>query len=235
MVDLRAGDHVLSSATSTTRVVVNEHVAPTSGAAKLLTITYAGALPPSRLSLSRRASSQRVRRTGGSLSVTPDHVLNLDGTHVPARRAVAGASLLNARGDALPIHRVSLGAGGIINPITADGRILAADKGAATPVVATVWGEWIADLLLSGSLVPLPISFGNALSYLFPATVQGAPAPAARVRPAAPPAPPRAPRRLPRRGDRARLPWHGPLAPLPPRVAARGHAHHAPSARLPLC
>ena len=35
-------------------------------------------------------------------------------------------------------------------------------------------GTWFG-ILLSGSLVPLPVSLSNALSYLFPAAVQGAP------------------------------------------------------------
>ena len=56
--------------------------------------------------------------------------------------------------------------GGIINPLTASGTIL------ANGVVASVYPEWISTHMLSSKLYPLPLSACNLLTYLFPAPAQ---------------------------------------------------------------
>ena len=56
--------------------------------------------------------------------------------------------------------------GGIINPLTASGTIL------ANGVVASVYPEWISKHMLSSKLYPLPLSACNLLTYLFPAPAQ---------------------------------------------------------------
>ena len=68
--DLRSGDLILSTPTETTRVIVNQHVQSASTSPMLLLV-----------------------HSTGSLSLTPDHVLLLDGVFKPAREATAGALL----------------------------------------------------------------------------------------------------------------------------------------------
>ena len=58
----------------------------------------------------------------------------------------------------------------VINPVTANSRILAAGTDGA-PVVAATHPEWVAALMLS-SAYPLPLSLCSALSYMFPRRVQ---------------------------------------------------------------
>ena len=113
-----------------------------------------------------------LHHANGSLTVTPDHVLRIDGAFAPARTAHVGSVLSMHGGDSV-VTRVSGGATeAIINPITTSGTILAADETGA-PVLASVYGEWIASYLLhSRSLYPLPASLGSGLSLLFPSLVQ---------------------------------------------------------------
>ena len=144
MADLRAGDVVLSTPTEATRVIVNEHVAMAE-TSPMLTLAHAD----------------------GELSLTPDHVLLVDGAFRPAREAAVGARLSSGS----RVERVTASAGGIINPITTSGRILAAGAD-GMPVVASVYGEWIAAYFLDAATYPLPYSLGSALSYAFPELVQ---------------------------------------------------------------
>merc|ERR1719149_163795 len=95
-------------------------------------------------------------------SLTPDHVLELDGEWAPAREAKAGSRLSNGR----TVERVTDARSGIINPLTASGTIL------ANGVVASVYPEWISTHMLSSKLYPLPLSACNLLTYLFPAPAQ---------------------------------------------------------------
>ena len=114
MTDLRSGDHVLTlvgGAPAVTRVFLTEHVAKTE-ATPVRTLHHAG----------------------GSLTVTPDHAIELDGVFAPARAAHVGSKLTTADG-AVRIERVVEGREGIINPVTLTGTILAADN-AGTPVPA---------------------------------------------------------------------------------------------------
>merc|ERR550514_1927479 len=64
---LVAGDTVLATEAASTRVVVNQH-ASVKATSPMLTLHF----------------------EGGALSLTPDHVLLLDGAHAPARLAAAG-------------------------------------------------------------------------------------------------------------------------------------------------
>merc|ERR1712110_1184985 len=82
------------------------------------------------------------------------------GEMVAAREATVGSKL----GEST-VSRVSSSYGGIINPLTASGKIMASGLPAST------YPEWIADYMLS-SYLPLPLSMGNLLSFLFPANTQ---------------------------------------------------------------
>ena len=145
MADLMAGDLVLSGdSTGFARVVVNQHRVPV-GMRPMLTIEH----------------------THGSLTLTPDHVLLVDGTFVTAREVTPGA-LLGA--PSAVVSRVSESAAPIVNPITTSARILAAGPGSGAPVLASTHPEWIADVMLAAGAFPLTLS--GALSYLFPATTQ---------------------------------------------------------------
>lgn len=139
--DLRAGDIVLSTPTEVTRVIVNQHVV--SG-----------------------LSSQMVRliHASGTLSLTPDHVLLVDGMFKPAREAAVGSVLSSGS----IIEQVSSSStSGIINPITTSGRILVGGTEGA-PVTASVYGEWIASFMLDKST----LSLSRVIAYFWPATTQ---------------------------------------------------------------
>jgi len=145
MSQLKAGDLILSSPTEATRVIVNQHAA-----------------------VSAYAPMVEVVHEDGTLALTPDHVLLVDGAFKPAREVHVGSTLSSSS----VVTHVSRAAHKIISPVTTDGRILAAGPTGA-PVLATVWPEWVAPLLLANPLpYPLPLSLSAAASYVFPATVQ---------------------------------------------------------------
>jgi len=98
MSSLTAGDLVLASPASVTRVLLNQHV-PSKSTSHFVTLHFGG----------------------GELALTPDHVLELDGEWAPAREAKAGSRLSNGR----TVERVTDARSGIINPLTASGTILA--------------------------------------------------------------------------------------------------------------
>lgn len=112
-----------------------------------------------------------LHHTEGTLSLTPDHVLLVDGAFAPARSARTGSVLTGARGDTFTVMRVEAGHAGIINPITVAGTILAVGA-SGNPIVASTYGDWIADWLLGTTVWPLPFSFASALAFLFPVSVQ---------------------------------------------------------------
>ena len=141
MTALVAGDMVLADMKTSTSVVVNQHL----GAGKTSAVLT-------------------IHHTEGSLTLTPDHVLELDGTFVASREAAAGATLSSGA----TVKTVSSGVSGIINPHTASGTILAAD-GVGKPVVAATGNEWLSSWLLSG--YP-KYTFTYTLAAAFPATVQ---------------------------------------------------------------
>jgi len=142
MSELAAGDEVLSDPGTRTRVVVNQHKMDDGKVSDLLTIKHGR----------------------GLLELTPDHILELDGKLVPARVASVGATLSNGAA----IEAIALGRGGIINPLTSTGKILAA-AAAGEPVVAATGNEWTADIMLS-AFPQYTLSY--ALAAAFPASVQ---------------------------------------------------------------
>ena len=127
MTELGAGDLVVTEkggAPHVERVVVNQHrEASAAGSAALLTIVHAM----------------------GSLTLTPNHMMWLDGSYAPARAAAVGSALSNG----LAVTAITEHVGGIINPIVAGGTILASDKAWGFPVLAATADEWSADVLLS--------------------------------------------------------------------------------------
>ena len=139
MSELVAGDHVLASPTAVTRVIVNQHV-PSKSVSSFVTLHHAG----------------------GALTLTPDHVVLLNGEWAPAREAKAGSILSNGAA----VERVTTTTDGIINPLTTAGTIL------ANGVIASVYPEWIAAHMLSTKVYPLPLSASNLVSYLFPQSAQ---------------------------------------------------------------
>merc|ERR1719502_677840 len=138
---LVAGDTVLANAAALTRVVVNQH-AMVKAAAPMLTLHF----------------------EGGSLSLTADHVLQLDGALSPARLAAVGSVLSSGR----KVSAVTRSSEEVVNPITAAGTILAAGT-IGEPAVAATANEWLADVLLS-AYPKYTLSFN--LAILFPASVQ---------------------------------------------------------------
>jgi len=145
MASLVAGDSVLSDSTEVSRVIVNQH-----------------ATEEWRLS-----SMVSIKHTGGSLSLTPDHVLKVDGQFKPAREVIQGSMLE----PGFEVLVVSPSVGGIINPITTANTILAADID-GMPVLASTHPEWVAEYLLSATVYPSPFSLSALLSYLFPERAQ---------------------------------------------------------------
>jgi len=139
MASLKSGDVVKDGPDSYTRVIVNQHRAA-SVKSPLLEITHAN----------------------GEVSLTPDHVLEVDGKFVAARNAAIGSKLGESE-----VSRVTPTAGEVINPLTASGKILTQGG-----VLASTYPEWIAEYMLSSRLMPLPLSFSNLLSLLFPETTQ---------------------------------------------------------------
>ena len=191
---LSAGDYVLSTgkdlAYEFTRIIVNQHrvedqVRPPPVPARAHSPCAALAAPrrpnaartrqPSppdsnarlwTLAAQKRSGVVKITHVNGELSLTPDHVLLVDGEWAAARTVKVGSSLSGSI-----VTAVSQGFGGIINPVTTNGMIVAAGP-TGKPVVSSAYPEWIAEYMLNVSVFPLPVSFSSLLSYLFPATVQ---------------------------------------------------------------
>jgi len=139
MASLKAGDLVMDGPSSVARVIVNQHREATFKSALL-----------------------ELEHANGILSLTPDHVLEVDGKFVPARMVAAGSKLGESE-----VSRVVASVGEVINPLTTSGKILTQGG-----VLASTYPEWVAEYMLSSYLVPLPLSLSNLLSYLFPETAQ---------------------------------------------------------------
>ena len=107
----------------------------------------------------------------GTLGVSPDHVLRVGDGFGPARTATAGTDLVGADGKPARVSRVEVSRGGVVNPLTVSGTILASGPTGA-PVLASVYGEWIADYFLGVATYPLPYSLASGLARLFPEHVQ---------------------------------------------------------------
>jgi len=142
MASLRAGDLVADGYGSTTRVIVNQHRAATV-----------------------QSSLLEISTETATLEATPDHVIYVNGKFAAARNAVVGSKL--GEHEEHVVTGVTSGAGAVINPLTASGKILTAGG-----ILASTYPEWIADYMLSCFFVPLPISLSNMLSYLFPEAAQ---------------------------------------------------------------
>jgi len=139
MASLKSGDIVKDGPNSFARVIVNQHRAA-----------------------SVKSSLVEISHANGHLSLTPDHVLEVDGTFVAARYTAPGCKLGESE-----VLRVASASGEVINPITSSGKILTKDG-----VLASTYPEWIAQYMLASSLFPLPFSISNLASYLFPETTQ---------------------------------------------------------------
>ena len=122
MADLDVGDLVLTSSATSSRIVANQHKAVDT-IAEMLTL----------------------HTEGGTVSLTPDHAVFVDGAPVAATEAKVGSILSTG-----VVKRVTKSEGAIINPVTASGTILASDAGA--PVLAASHPIWIAPLVLESSL-----------------------------------------------------------------------------------
>ena len=148
MAALVAGDYVLSAGKELTyeytRIIVNQH----------------------RVASQKRSGVVKITHLDGELSLTPDHVLLVDGEWAAARTVKVGSSLSGSK-----VTAVSQGVAGIINPLTANGMIIAAGP-TGKPVASSVYPEWIASYMLNVAVFPLPISLSNLLTYLFPTTAQ---------------------------------------------------------------
>ena len=193
---LSAGDYVLSTgkdlAYEFTRIIVNQHrvedqvrpppvpaiahfppmrssrraVPPNAAHARANPRPPDSNAPLWTLAAQKRSGVVKITHVNGELSLTPDHVLLVDGEWAAARTVKVGSSLSGSI-----VTAVSQGFGGIINPVTTNGMIVAAGP-TGKPVVSAAYPEWIASYMLNVAVFPLPVSFSNLLSYLFPATVQ---------------------------------------------------------------
>lgn len=147
---LRAGDRVLSldkrnGSPTLERIVVNQHAESREWATLL----------------------QLTTENGAVITVTPDHVLAINGKFAPAADAAVGMQLSAGR-----VVSITKTMGTIINPITPSGTILATDDAAShtEPVYAATHPDWIAAEFLDAPLFPLLAT--RFLSFLAPATFQ---------------------------------------------------------------
>merc|ERR1719352_853122 len=92
-----------------------------------------------------------IEHENGSLELTPDHVLLVDGAFVAARNVVKGSSLSGST-----VSSVSQTTGAIINPMTTSGKILIAGMTGEPVVSSTASAAPLASFLL----VDLAISVG---------------------------------------------------------------------------
>jgi len=157
MTELRAGDHVLtvdpaSGEPVATRIVVNQHIKPSNVVSEVLTVHHAD----------------------GSIAVTPDHVVSVDGEFASANTIAPGSTLAMPTAEGhlrrVAVEAVTKSTGGIINPLTASGTILAATDGAA--VLASAYPDWIASFMLDLNYYPLPYSLSSTISYVLPGITQ---------------------------------------------------------------
>ena len=109
-----------------------------------------------------------ISHAAGSLRLTSDHLLVVDGSFTPARLARVGSSLSLADGTLTNITRVRSVSGRVINPVTSSGTILAAAAGA--PVLSSTHPEWSAPFTLASAAPAYPCF--QLLSYLFPQRTQ---------------------------------------------------------------
>ena len=208
MASLKAGDLVMDGPSSVARVIVNQHREATVPPSPLYhplavtTNTRAATLSPQPISTPSPSCRQatfksallELEHANGILSLTPDHVLEVDGKarlmltpFLPSPTALPPPptshnlppqpplpqfvpARMVAAGSKLgesEVSRVVASVGEVINPLTTSGKILTQGG-----VLASTYPEWVAEYMLSSYLVPLPLSLSNLLSYLFPETAQ---------------------------------------------------------------
>jgi len=109
-----------------------------------------------------------IRHEAGSVGLTPDHVLLVDGAFAPASTVTLGSTLSLADGSRSVVQRLAATHGSVINAVTASGTILVSGASGA-PVVASTHPEWSAAFLMDGS-APLPLFY--TLAAMFPQTAQ---------------------------------------------------------------
>lgn len=129
MADLTAGDVVLttsaSGALATTRIIANQHKW-----------------------VDDRSPMLTIQTTDGSvISMTHDHALFVDGELAAASDVAAGSVLTTAHGGRTTVATVRSAVDApVINPVTAEGSLLASDQGA--PILAASHPMWVAPLVL---------------------------------------------------------------------------------------
>jgi len=139
MAELGAGDQVLTLSDlglAVTRVVVNQH-AQAEDLSEIFTLHTSA---------------------GSSLSLTPYHAIFVDGKLAAAADAKVGSSLVDAKGDAVTVKRVTKTQGAVINPVTVSGTILASDEG--SPLLAASHPFWIAPAVFESSLIRAVVNAG---------------------------------------------------------------------------
>lgn len=152
---LTAGDEVLAASSDGglffDRVVLNLHKNDESTASPML----------------------RLHHAHGSITLTPGHMLTLDGVEAPARDAKVGSVLTTAHGGHAHVQHITRATHGIINPVTMSGRVLAADAG-GVPVRATTVDESFAQGLTSkrNIVVTGGLPFFSVTAYLFPSEME---------------------------------------------------------------
>ena len=158
MADLRAGDFVLTGgqshgAPTFERLLINYHKHQ-QFSMPLLTLTY----------------------DGGSLTMTDDHLLFIDGALKRAAHAVVGSRLSLLSGEAVQVTQIAVRASPIVNPWTTSATIYAADPGSSRrPVLATtsLSCPGPGDDLVFESLEGYPAALALFLARQFPDAVEG--------------------------------------------------------------
>jgi len=133
MADLAVGDLVLGRE-GATRVLANQHKAVESFA-EMLTFVMAD---------------------GATVSMTPTHGLWVDGTLAAAADVKVGSLVTNAQGESVVVKRIATASKSIINPVTADGTII------ASGILAASNPSWIAALTVDA---PVARAVVNTVLY----------------------------------------------------------------------
>lgn len=123
MVDVVAGDTVLSDKHTSAQIIANQHRQAQHAKTTLLTLHH----------------------SSGKLTVTPDHVVFCDGRFMAAREVKLGSKL-----DGQEVDAITSSAGGVVNAVTTTGTILAAGGVGGLPIMVTTSGEGLSDVMLSG-------------------------------------------------------------------------------------
>jgi len=125
---LRAGDLVLDTSTSSSRIIVNQHAE------------------------TRRITTKLTFHTAdSSISMTPDHGVFVNGVLMAASQVRVGARLTTGA-----VVWITKAESAIINPVTASGTILACDTGA--PILAASHPIWIASIVVDSTVTRILVN-----------------------------------------------------------------------------